>query len=167
MASVSTQNIIVMIYLNHRFFSAPRTDESGIPRRPATAGPWVLAAAALVLLLGTAGRNVASSGGDRPSAMPLEQEQRHLQGFMDALRAEGAVRRLSPCREADVCAGVTELFRSLDASDQRSIGRGIARYFETRTTDARPVREVRFLDARTGIELGRYAGGRLLWEGDF
>lgn len=155
-----------MIYLNHRLLSTPQSGASGIPRRPAAAGPWVLAAAALVLLLGAAGRN-AASGGDSPSAVPLEQERRHLQGFMDALRAEGAVRRLAPCHQADVCAGVTELFRSLDASDQRSIGRGIARYFETRPTDARPVREVRFLDARTGIELGRYADGRLLWEGDF
>lgn len=86
---------------------------------------------------------------------------------MAALRAEGAVRDVAPCRQSDICAKVTELFRSLDTSDKRSIGRSMARHFETENPEVRPIRNVLFLDVRTGVELGRYAGGRLHWKSGF
>jgi hypothetical protein len=170
MDSVSTQNSVAMIYLNHRLFRSPPPGEAGLPYRSIAAWVFILAVAVLILLLCSSPRSAASPlfpRGGSPSAAALAQEQRHLQGFMDALHEEGAVRTMSPCRRFDVCVRVTELFRSLDRSDKRSIGRGVRHYFETKPQGALPVLSVRFLDAETGIELGRYADGRLEWEGRF
>jgi hypothetical protein len=156
-----------MICLNHRILSSSHSGGAEAPYRSIAAWVFVLALAALVLVLSSPNRSPGLGGfpaGSSPSSTALAQEQRHLQGFMDALRGEGAVRTMAPCHGLDVCVRVTELFRSLDRSDRRSIGRGVRRYFETRPLGALPARTVRFLDADTGIELGRYADGRLEWE---
>lgn len=107
---------------------------------------------------------LAVSGSFRlPIAQPSEtagQEQRRLQGFMGVLHSEGMVHTMAPCRGGEVCVEVAEGFRGLQASDQRNIGRGIQRYFEILGDAPQRSLSVRFIDRRTGTELGRYAGDR-------
>jgi hypothetical protein len=155
-----------MIYLNHRIFSAPHPGAAGLSNHPLVTWAWVLAMASLILLgfgshPGTAPAEASSAGGNAA----LTHEQQRLQGFVDALLGEGAIRDMAACHARDVCVQVTALFRGLRPGDKRSIARGISRYFETRPGYAIPVRHVRFLDADSGLELGRYGLGRLEWGG--
>lgn len=146
-----------MIYLNRL---PPLTRPAASPARfgPPDWLPW-LAVPVLLLILSAPYRAALT----RPFGPALPVERARLQGLIDALHAEGAVLSMAPCHDSEVCVRVTGLFRALDASDRTGIGRGIARHFAIRPDAARPVSGVRFIDAQSGVELGRFADNRLAW----
>lgn len=93
-------------------------------------------------------------------------EQRRLQAFVETPHAEGAIERLEACGHWDACLSITAMFRSFSEADKMAIARLIRRYFETLPIGGGPVLSVRFLDARTGRELGRVHDDRLFWQPD-
>ncbi len=91
-----------------------------------------------------------------------DPELRRLSAFVHTLYAEGAVEKLEPCRRWDACVSVTAMFQSFPEWDKKAIARLIRRYFET-SSGGSAVLSVRFLDARSGRELGRFHEDRLHW----
>lgn len=150
-----------MIYLN-RLLPLTRPAASPVRLGPLDWLPW-LAVPVLLLILTAPYRAALTRPFGPAESVALPVERARLQGLIDALHAEGAVLSMAPCHDSEICVRVTGLFRALDASDRTGIGRGIARHYATRPDAARTVPGVRFIDAQSGIELGRFADNRLVW----
>lgn len=150
-----------MIYLN-RLPLLIRPTASPVRFGPPDWLPW-LAVPALLLILSAPYRAALTRPFGPAESVALPVERARLQGLIDALHAEGAVLSMAPCHGSEICVRVTGLFQGLDAGDRRGIGRGIARHFAIRPDAARTVSGVRFIDAQSGVELGRFADNRLTW----
>ncbi len=157
-------------------FSAPRSGKDAgqslsvsaipAPRRSRPGWDYGFPVLLALLLVFSSPFRTAVSGIDAASVR-LEQEQRRLRGFFDALFSEGAIQAAAPCRNFDICVRVTGLFQGLEFGDKREIGKLIRQYFETRPDGGRFVPRVWFIDSQTGIALGGYSEGRLDWLGSF
>jgi hypothetical protein len=134
---------------------------SHIAGRPATHRALLLGAGLLLWALLVAAYRMAAAVA--PDVSPIEREQRRLQRFVDALHAEGTVKNIALCPGYEACVRVTHLFQDLEYGDKRSIGALLRRYFEIHPTLARTVLSIRFMDAQTGVELGRYFNNGLVW----
>lgn len=131
--------------------------KSPVPAVQGNSAPSLVAVLVLLLACSLLART--------PDSLALEQ--RRLQGFIDALQAEGAVQSIAPCRAFEACVRVTGVFLELERGDRRGVGQWVRDYFAHHPDGPRFVTRVRFIDHATGIELGGYVDGRLEWEGRF